>query len=430
MKYSYIKSNLFTIFFAGLIFVSCNKDVEQFPDNQPEPYNTQLSGIADTLASPARANNSLYSAIVVKAGMTGILNDSSKKYTIYVPTNAAVKTMITLLTGGVVPPGAPDAAYLGFIQSNNFPQATAQGIVSYNTLPGIVDYTNLGNTFPNRQLPSLLNPKPELSALLRLTIFPSARNGNFVNNVPVVAPGIITGNGVIHEVGAVVAPPQRYLWDRINTDPELTYLKAAIIRADSGSIAGNPTSSLVAGLQSIGANLTILAPVDDAFKATLYQLALPSVKASLYAQARANNASHETATAYAESQAPAYTTLITSTPDVFSNPAFFNLLTARVVKGVVAYHILTSRAFSNNFPATQTNFPTLLNSELPTHPGVGLQASFTGPIVTAATVKGLVNPTAAMVRINPNPEPAGSSDQHYLNGALHKINQVLLPQSF
>jgi hypothetical protein len=42
------------------------------------------------------------------------------------------------------------------------------------------------------------------------------------------------------------------------------------------------------------------------------------------------------------------------------------------------------------------------------------------------TVKGVGNATAFPVVINPL--PAGSSDQNFFNGVLHKINGVLLPQ--
>jgi len=52
-------------------------------------------------------------------------------------------------------------------------------------------------------------------------------------------------------------------------------------------------------------------------------------------------------------------------------------------------------------------------------------------MVTAATVKGAANATASNVIINALPflpDPAGTSDQHFINGTLHKINQVLLPQ--
>jgi len=69
-----------------------------------------------------------------------------------------------------------------------------------------------------------------------------------------------------------------------------------------------------------------------------------------------------------------------------------------------------------------------LNSAVTQHPGVTLKATYGFNGVIAITVKGLGNPTAANVQINPTPAPGGTSDQHYINGTLHKIDQVLLPQ--
>ena len=36
--------------------------------------------------------------------------------------------------------------------------------------------------------------------------------------------------------------------------------------------------------------------------------------------------------------------------------------------------------------------------------------------------------SASNIAINPTPAPGGTSDQHYLNGVIHKIDQVLRPQ--
>ena len=73
-----------------------------------------------------------------------------------------------------------------------------------------------------------------------------------------------------------------------------------------------------------------------------------------------------------------------------------------------------------------------MNGAIPGHPGVTLSATFTlpFPFVTSATIQGAYNATAANVIINASPltpEPFGTSDQHYLNGVLHKIDQVLIP---
>ncbi len=420
-----IKYNCIFLLFAAMLFGACNKDVEQFPDiDMPSPGTQPV--IAAAIA--ANANYSLYNAIIAKSGLANKLSDSTIKLTAFVPGNAAVKQAISLLTSGAIPVAAPDATFLGFIGSENFTTATAQGMVGYNTVPQAIAFGSLPGSFPNFQYPTLINPAETVSPLLRLTTFPSNRNGNFVNNVPVTnASGTPAGNGMIYETGAVVIPPQKFLWDRINSDVSLTYLKAAIARADSGTAA---PGFLTGVLQNIGANLTVFAPTDDAFKATLYNLAFPSVRATIFAQAKAAGASDAVANAAADANAPAQTTALVGSTAVFSNPLLFPVLTAERVKGVIVYHILGNRAFLNNFATTQTNVPTLLNGAVPTHPGVGLQASFTGTMVTAASVKGAVNATAATIAINPTPEPGGSSDQHYVNGVIHKINQVLLPLSF
>ena len=93
-------------------------------------------------------------------------------------------------------------------------------------------------------------------------------------------------------------------------------------------------------------------------------------------------------------------------------------------------------AFTNNFPTTETAYPTLLNAGLPTHPGVKLNATFGSvpglpfPLVTSATVTDVRN-NVANIFINAQPltpDPYGTSDQNFLNGTLNKISAVLSPQ--
>jgi uncharacterized surface protein with fasciclin (FAS1) repeats len=98
---------------------------------------------------------------------------------------------------------------------------------------------------------------------------------------------------------------------------------------------------------------------------------------------------------------------------------------------LIAYHVLGTRAFTVNLPTTATNFQTLLNGVIPTHPGVSIAATFATPpgfSVSAATVRGAANPSASNIQINPTPAPGGSSDQNYVNGIIHIIDQVLRPQ--
>ena len=394
MKYitERIKISFLLVFSAMLILSSCNKA----PDQVYGPAYVAPStapALGETIATIA--NDSLYYKLIIRGGMLATINSRPNTYTMFVPDNNAMRVFINAISGGLVPLAAPDPVFVGFINTN-IPVASAAGIVSYNICPQAITTASIRSTFPNFQYPSILNPAPALSALLRLTTFPSTRNGNWVNNVPLSAVNTITANGVIHTAAAVVAPPSRYLWDRVNTDADLTIFRAAFVRADSGVATSNP-SSLIGALNNIGANLTVFAPSNQAFKNLISALTGGVI----------NN----------------------SSPDaVYIGFLGSNSVSTTLVKGIVVYHIMGVRAFSNNLPTAATSYPTLLNGAVPTHPGISLKTTFTGLNVTAMTCKGVVNATASNIAINPTPDPFGTSDQHFLNGTLHKIDQVMLPQ--
>jgi uncharacterized surface protein with fasciclin (FAS1) repeats len=332
--------------------------------------------------------------------------------------------------------GIPSVAVI-----NSLPVATVAGLVSYHVIPQVITASSIPTTFPNFEYPSILNPTTGTAGfnpLVRLTNFPSKRGASaWVNNIPVIKTDVSAVNGVLHKVAALVSPPSKYLWDDISTNSELTYLKAAIIRADSGvAVAGR----LQTALSSFGVNLTVLAPTDAAFKATLTgaitqaliplvtQQLIPVITAQLIAGGATAAEAAAQAPVIAAAQAPGIAqgqaTSLASTTDVFSNPLLYGALTAQTVKGIVVYHILGTtipgiRVFSVNMPTTPTLVKTLLNQAVPPHPGVLVQATFTGPVVSAATVKGAANATAANVIL--------PGDRNAVNGVLHKIDQVLMP---
>ena len=405
-----IKNGCIAVIALLVLFTSCNK-VYTDPTPIVPPANPSGNTLAQTLA--ATASDSLYYRMVVKSGVLtatpATITDPNLRFTMFVPDNNAMKAFITAASGGLVPPGAPDAAFSGFI-TNNLPLANAVGIVMYNIVPQSLttasfltpSYTS-GVVTPNLQYPTILNPAPTLSALLRLTTFPSKKSPvAYVNNVPLAATDAAAANGVIHHTAAVVLPPSASLWGRISTDPDMTYFKAAIMRADNG------TPTLQGALDNIGANLTVFVPTDSAMRAAVTGL----IAQGLIAQGV------PPATALAQAGA------LAATPGVFTNPALAAVITPTVVQGLAVYHILGTRVFTVNLPATASQSFTLLNSAIPLHPGVLLQATFTGPVVGAATVKGAANATASNFIIN----PLSSSDQNATNGVLHKIDQVLLPQ--
>lgn len=433
--YSKMRSGALLLMIALLMLVSCNKDLEQITG--PAPITPSGLKLGETIA--ANDNDSLYYLLVKRGGLLNSINNPATTFTMFVPDNNAMRIFINAISGGAVPVNAPDAVFAGFINTN-IDVASANAIVSYNIVPQAIRTSDIPADFPNWQYPTILNPAPTLSDLLRLATFPTTNNGGWINNIPLTSTNVSASNGVIHHEAFVVTPPSRFLWDRINTDPNLTYLKAAVQRADSG-IVPNPASpnTLALALQSIGANLTVFAPTDAAFRTTLtgfiYQALLPIFINQLTALYISQGMSPAAAAAQAAIDAPplalAQATSLASTPAVFSNPNLYPFLTAETVKGVVAYHVLGSRAFTNNLPTTETLVPTLLNGAVPIHPGVSIVANFGAPFVTSATVKGLGNTTPSNIIINASPllpDPVGTSDQHYVNGVLHKIDQVLLPQ--
>ena len=409
-----ITGALLIAFTAIAFLTSCNKDVEQFA-NIPLPPVTTAKTLGDSIYAIPR--DTLFYKILQKGGLLPFINNRLNNFTIYVPDSTAVKQFISAATGGAVPVTASNAVFSAFI-TGSFPAASAAAIGSYAIVPQAFPTTAIHADFPNFPLPTLLNPAPTLSAFLRFDVYPTTRNGNWVNNIPVVEPNIITGNGVIHHTAAVLSPPQRAVWERLNTDIELTYFKAAILRADQDPAA---SGALVAALNNIGANLTVFAPINAAVQPVLFGAIYQGLIAS----------GVPPATAFAQATTAA------------STPAGFNLLPITTVKGIVVYHLMSKRAFANNFPTVLANFPTLLNGAIAAHPGVGLQVTLGGLGTASAIAKGVGNATASNLIINPTPDgtasygatpPAtpqtypGKSDQNYTNGVLHKIDQTLLPQ--
>ncbi len=408
---------LLPIIAAAVLFASCNKDVQQYA----VPTVDGFTGITLDSTLKSNANDSLYYLLIKRAslGPTNFVNllkatNVTNQYTLFVPDNNGMKSFINAISGGLVPLAAPDAVFAGFINAN-IPVASAVGIVSYNIIPQRYDTASIPNVFPNFSVGTLIFPSPA-APFLTFRTFPSKRSGILrVNTLPMTTPLNVSAiNGLIHHVASVIAPPSpTFLWNRINTDVTastgLTYLKAAILRADSGT--GTP-GTLQSALLQPAANLTVFAPTDAVFQGTLTAL----ITQGLIAQG------------VPAATAAAQAAFLASTPAVFTNPLLFGTLSATTVKGILVYHIFTNTAFTVNFPMTATKYPTLLNSAIPTHPGVELAATFTGAFVSSATIKGLGNATPANLIINPAPAPNGSSDQFYINGTLHKITQLLLPQ--
>ena len=420
-----------TVLIAGAItcFASCNKD-----KIDAVPITTTPSSTTQSIAEIVNTDPgfTILKAAVTRAGtnISSLLGDRTGAFTLFAPTDAAFA-----------------ASGISLAAINAMPAAQVESILRYHIVGGqqIKSTDSVLLQFPNLQLPTQLVLAPPSASLppgLRMSIFPSKRGNNlWANNIPLTQTDIPAFNGVIHKTATLVAPPTQFLWDRINADPNLTYLKAAIQRADSGTVAA---ATLQTALLNPAASLTVFAPNNQAFQTALTgqitlalipvitQQLIPVITAQLIAGGATPAEAAAQAPALASQQAPAIAlsqaTALASTPAVFSNPLLFGALSSQTVKGLVVYHLLGVRAFSVNLPTTSFATKTLLNTAIPIHPGVTVQATFGPTGVTAATVKGLANPSNSNILINPTPAPGGTSDQHYINGVLHVIDQALRPQ--
>lgn len=347
-----------------LLLPACNKEYDDVDLTDPvinKPGPTGTVTLAEILNSDTAF--SFLKAAVAKAGLGAVLGNANSRLTIFAPDNDAFRRS-----------GIPSEAVITSVLD----AATVSSLVRYHLVPDYMPAEAIPTTFPNIEYPTYLNPAPQISELLRLTIFPSKRaHGAWVNNIPITAVNTQASNGVLHRVAALVAPPSKSMLDIISADSTLTYLVAALNRADSGhtTIADG---SLIAAASSFGPSLTLFAPDNNAFRQLLMAMGLPQ------------------------------------------SPAVFGALPVSTVRGLIAYHLLGQRVFSVNMPTTPTFVPTLLNAAVPAHPGVNLVATFTGPFVTAISVTGVANGGASA--------QVTQQDMHAYNGIIHKINRVLLPQ--
>ncbi len=448
-------NNSLSVFYLAILssllfFTACNKQLEVPTGAAPitPPIYPSGKGIAATLA--ANPSYSFYSALITRAGLTNALNDSTKTYTLFATDNPGMKLFVYAASGGLVPLNAPDAVFLGFI-STSLPAASAAGIVQYNTVGQKFTSTSFGTTFPNYPLTTQIVLDPT-QPFVRLNIFPDFGTPySYVNNLPVTAADATASNGVIHTTYSIVAPPQATLKTMVAADTALVYFRAAVARADSGSTGLGKLDSLMGyGVT----NMTVLAPNNAALRlvlsSTLYQALYPIVYNNVYNQAYAaaiaGGATPAQATAIATAQATALTPSLDSaqannlsSPAALASPsAGFNLLPVSTIKGIIAYHFLASnstgayipniRVFSNNFAAGPSFVKTLVNSSVAQHPGIAVNATFTGPAVSNLTFTGLGTFPSGGQPFTGFPASVVKGDNHAVNGVYHVINGVLLPQ--
>lgn len=401
--------------------ISCNKELPKAIPIIYPPANNSTTTIGSEIGT--NPNYTFFKAAAIRVGVLAALSDSTKIFTVFLPDNNAF-----------IASGIPSITVI-----NSLDLTKLVPLIQYHIIPGqqfIKD--SVHSTFPNIQLPSYLKigtiPGTPLS--LEMSAFPSIRtNGFWDNNIPVVVPDLKFNNGVVHLVAALVAPPSQVLKDAIYSNPNLTYFKAAIARADNGQVGLKRFDSL---LNYPVTNMTVLAPSDAAFQTLIFGLTFQGYLNYLKSLGLVPNAT-DSANAFAKADSA-----------VAAGPLFLSTdnVTTDLVRAIIAYHFLATpnpltgefepniRAFSVNFSSTPSFYTTLVNSDsaYAQHPGIMAKATFTGPFVTKLQFTGLGPlPPGGQPYTGAAANAAISSsgivtDNHCVNGVYYVIDKVLLPQ--
>jgi hypothetical protein len=402
---------------SSMIFLSaCNKELDQLPAITVPANASGVGTIGAAIA--ANPNDSLFYKLLQRSTLLPILNDSTKKFTIFAVDNAGMRIFVNAASGGAIPAsGAPEATYVGFINSS-LPVTSAAGIVQYNTIGQLYPSSAFPVVFPNYPITTQIQLDPVNTPFLRLPIFPAKGSPfSYVNNVPLTGVDQIASNGVIHHTFSIVAPPQATLKTLIAAKANLSYFRAAIARADSGAVGLGKLDSLL----NYGVlNMTVLPPSDAAFQTLVFGL--------VYSQTLAATGSAAIA-------------LATANGAVAAGPNFLltNNVSTATIKGIVAYHFLAKtnaagvyqpsiRVFSVNIPSTAAFVKTLVNGGVATHPGVRTIATYTGPVATTVNFSGLGTFPPGGAPFSDAPASVIDKDNHGANGVFHTIDKVLLPQ--
>lgn len=360
MKQFKINKLIAAILCAVLLFSACNKDV---PDPVPIPRPEPGPGLTIGDIITRDTNFSYLLASVNRVGLGDAVFTNTNNLTVFAPPNAVFRGFLAAL-------GLPTG--ISTIQA--IPLTTLSPLINYHVLGFKVLSSGISETFPNQLAHSMFALPGAPAPFVRAPLFPSRRGtAAWVNNVQVIQADVAASNGVIHVIGGIALPTYTVtaaaapvsvttLSQLIKADTTLSFLRAAVAEADSGQVGMNRLDSVMN--LAYGPNLTVFAPTNNAFRALLTALGAPPVEAAISA------------------------------------------LNAQTVRAIVSYHVLGTRVFSPNLPATAISVPTLLTSAVP---GTTLSVSTAG-------VKGLANPTVSNIT---------SANRNVLNGSVHVIDQVL-----
>lgn len=208
-----------TFFFGALIllvsFSACKKDKTIVADNT-------INGIVSSTSDFSTLNSA-----VTKAGLASTLG-STGPFTVFAPNNAAFTAS-----------GITSSVLAGLTADQ------AKAILLYHTIPSKIMAS---------QVP--VGPNAAVTTANGGTVYVTKNaNAVFINGIKVITADVNASNGVIHVIGNVLMPPAGNIVEMAQANPNLSFLVAAVIRANlQGALSG-------------AGPLTVFAPTNTAFQA-------------------------------------------------------------------------------------------------------------------------------------------------------------------
>ncbi|SFN30386.1 Uncaracterized surface protein containing fasciclin (FAS1) repeats [Paenimyroides ummariense] len=176
------------------------------------------------------SNFSMLKAAVTKAGLAETLNGAGP-FTVFAPDNAAFS-----------------ASGLTEQSVNNMSAEDLKDVLLYHTVSGKIMAANVPE-----------GPNAEVSTVNGMKIYVTKdTRGVFVNGWKVKSADIAASNGVIHYLERVLMPAMGTIVQTAQSNDNMTFLVAAVLRASQGS------TNVAAALSAQG-NMTVFAPTNQAF---------------------------------------------------------------------------------------------------------------------------------------------------------------------
>lgn len=217
---NFFKTTMLLMGLTSVTFLtSCDKDDDDTPKQQ---------SITEIVVNGA--DFTILEAAVVKAELATTLQ-TTQNLTVFAPTDAAFT-----------------AAGLTLAAVNSKTKAELQALLGYHVLTSRIPSTGVP-AGPNAAVPTFSTG----------TVFATKNaNGVFINGVKVVTADVAASNGIIHVVDRVIVPPAGNIVATAQATPALSYLVAAVLRADASGTS-------ISGALSAAGPLTVFAPTNQAF---------------------------------------------------------------------------------------------------------------------------------------------------------------------